>query len=289
MNSKKTVAKTVISSRNQEVRIGSGEPVLIVGERINPTGKPKLEREIRQGKLDLIKAEAIRQVKCGAGALDVNLGAKDGKFMSSVIQELQKVVSVPLFIDSQDPKIVAEALKVYTGKAVVNSVSGRDEVYAEILPLVKQNKSAVVGLTIDKGGIPETAVERLKIAQKIIKAAESYNIRREDVLIDSLVLPMGVYGQGASVTLEALKLIKKELGVTTILGISNISYGLPGRKFLNQAFLCAAIQSGLDVAIVDPCDKQLMGLVPASALLGQPDLHARTYIRQFRKDVRSEK
>ncbi|MDI6840534.1 MAG: homocysteine S-methyltransferase family protein [bacterium] len=275
--------KTCIASRTNVVYIGEGEPFFTVGERINPSGKPKLEKELRKRKLGRIKAEAIRQVESGAIALDVNIGNTNHKFIANVIQELQNVVSVPLFIDSQDPITIENALKVYAGKAGVNSVTGCADLCSKILPIVKRYGAAVVGLTIDENGIPETPVERLKVAKKIIKSAKSYGIRKEDVIIDTLVLPIGTYEKSSTVAIETLRMVKKKLKVATILGISNISYGLPGREFINQSFLSAAIQNGLDAAIIDPYDTQLMGIVSAGSLLAQRDLHAKRYIETIQR------
>jgi 5-methyltetrahydrofolate--homocysteine methyltransferase len=217
--------------------------------------------------------------------LDVNIGGFDQYLMAEIFEALQTAVQVPLFIDSQDPATIEEALKVYGGKAVINSVSAREDMCSKILPIARRYGAAVIGLTMDEQGIPETPETRLDVARKVVKLAESYGIRACDVIIDSLVLPAGASENSAITTTETLRRIKQELGVATILGISNVSYGMPVREHINQAFLMSTIQAGLDAAIIDPHEAGIMELVAASELLSGRDPQGQRYISKHATTV----
>ena len=213
--------------------------VRVIGERINPTGKKAMKEALLQGNVDYILNQALAQTQAGADILDVNVGLPDideAAMMVRVVKAVQGVTEAPLQLDSTDPKALEAALRIYCGKAIVNSVNGEEEVLDTILPLVKKYGAAVVGLTLDRGGIPKSVEARMEIAQRILDKALSYGIRREDVYIDCLTLTVSAEQAGAAQTLEALSRVKTELGLKTVLGVSNISFGLPARPLVNQNF-----------------------------------------------------
>ena len=229
--------------------------VRVIGERINPTGKKLMKEALRRGDVDYILNQALTQVEAGADILDVNVGlpeVDEEDMMVRAVKAIQGVCDAPLQLDSTDPRVLERALRVYCGKAIVNSVNGDRETMEAILPLVKKYGAAVVGLTLDKEGIPKTAQQRVDIARRILEAALSYGIRREDVYIDCLTLTASAEQEGASQTLEALRRVKDELGLKTVLGVSNISFGLPARPLVNQTFLTMAMTCGLDLPILNP-------------------------------------
>lgn len=213
--------------------------VRVIGERINPTGKKLMKEALRRGDVDYILNQALTQVEAGADILDVNVGlpeVDEEEMMVRAVKAIQGVCDAPLQLDSTDPKVLERALRVYCGKAIVNSVNGDRETMEAILPLVKKYGAAVVGLTLDKDGIPKTAQQRVDIARRILEAALSYGIRREDVYIDCLTLTASAEQEGASQTLDALRRVKDELGLKTVLGVSNISFGLPADPWSTRRF-----------------------------------------------------
>lgn len=251
----------------------------VIGERINPTGKKLLQAAIREGNLDYVVALGPKQEEEGAEMLDVNIGlsgTKDADSIQEVVERLQCVVNTPLVIDSSSAKTIEKGLRYYAGRALVNSVNGEDEVMDEILPFVKRYGAAVVGLTLDKNGIPDTVEGRLSIAEKILSRAEACGIAKEDVYIDCLTMAEGAGIGNARLTVECLKRVKR-LGCRTVLGVSNISYGMPLREDLNAAFLQMAKEAGLDAAIVNPIYK---GLKPSKEALSflQGEIRADDYI-----------
>lgn len=236
----------------------------IIGERINPTGKKLLKEALEKEDTGYILKLAVGQTGSGADILDVNVGhpgTDEKKMMIRAVKAIQGVTDLPLQIDSSDGVVIGEALRAYNGKPVVNSVNGDKEVLEAVLPHVKKYGAAVVGLTLDKDGIPDTAEKRLEIAERILNKALSYGIRREDVYIDCLTLTVSAEPEQAAVTLKALKLIKERLGLKTVLGVSNVSFGLPRRELINSAFLLAALENGLDLPIINP--DALSGMVMA--------------------------
>ena len=223
--------------------------VRVIGERINPTGKKRMKEALLRDDVDFMLGQALEQTQAGADILDVNVGLPEideGAMMAKVVKALQGVADAPLQLDSTRPEVLSTALRVYCGKAIVNSVNGDEEVLDAILPLVKKYGAAVVGLTLDKNGIPKTAQARVDIARRILDKALSYGIRREDVYIDCLTLTVSAEQAAASQTLEALRRVKAELGLKTVLGVSNISFGLPARPLVNQNFLTMAMAMGLE-------------------------------------------
>jgi len=246
---------TAVQSPTRTVLIGAHHPLVIIGERINPTGRKKLARALEEGDLKMVQEEALAQVREGAHLLDVNVGVSgidEPQVLQQAIRAIQEVTDVPLCLDSALPRALEAGLEVYRGKALVNSVNGEKEKLDRILPLIKAYGAAVIGLTMDDRGIPRKAEDRLEIAQKIVERAEKEGISREDVIIDPLAMALSADHNSALETLKALRMIRGELGVNLTLGLSNISFGLPDRTAINTAFLSMAVLSGLTCAIIDP-------------------------------------
>ncbi len=258
--------------------------VRVIGERINPTGKKRMKEALLRDDIDYMLGQALEQTQAGADILDVNVGLPEideAGMMVKVVKALQGVTDAPLQLDSTRPEVLEKALRVYCGKAIVNSVNGDEETLDAILPLVKKYGAAVVGLTLDKNGIPKTALDRLDIARRILNRALNYGIRREDVYIDCLTLTVSAEQEAASQTLEALSRVKKELGLKTVLGVSNISFGLPARPLVNQNFLMMAMTKGLDLPIINPNLEAMMAAVRCYHLLMNIDTDAREYISAY--------
>jgi methanogenic corrinoid protein MtbC1/uroporphyrinogen-III decarboxylase len=250
-----TLVETVIKSPTQTVRIGVHLPLVVIGERINPTGRKKLALALEEGNLKIVQEEALAQVREGAHLLDVNVGVSgidEPLVLAEAVRAIQKVTDVPLCLDSALPRALEAGLEVYQGKALINSVNGEPGKMERILPLVKAFGAAVIGLTMDDRGIPRKAEDRLEIARTIVKRAEKMGISREDVIIDPLAMALSADQHTARETLKALQMIREELGVNLTLGLSNISFGLPDRTAINAAFLSMAVWSGLTCAIIDP-------------------------------------
>jgi 5-methyltetrahydrofolate--homocysteine methyltransferase len=258
--------------------------VKIIGERINPTGKKRFQEALRKQDIDFVLREAIGQVDAGADILDVNVGLPDideVKIMTKVIKEVQSIMDVPLQIDSTDPKVIESGLRIYNGKAIVNSVNGEDRILESILPIVKKYGAAVVGLTLDERGIPETAIERFSIAEKIVRRAIEFGIAREDIYIDCLTLTAAAQQKEVRETLKTISLVKERLDVKTVLGVSNVSFGLPNRELINNTFLAAAIYAGLDLPIINPMNEAMMETIRASRVLWNEDKGGVDYIKSF--------
>ena len=256
----------------------------IIGERINPTGKKLFKQALVNNDIDYILSQAISQVEAGADILDVNVGLPEideKAMMVRVIKALQSVVDVPLQIDSTKPEVLEAALRVYNGKPIVNSVNGEEKSLSAILPLVKKYGAAVVGLTLDENGIPQTAEGRFAIAEKIVKRAEEYGISRSDVYIDCLTLTVSAEQEGCIETLRALNRVKRELGCRTCLGVSNISFGLPNRPLVNHIFLTMALEEGLDLPIINPNDSDMTGAVRAFKVLSNIDKGSVDFIAAY--------
>lgn len=278
---RRVVAATTAASRTRTVSIGGGGLPALVGERINPARRKELAQELRCGQFSWARRAAREQVQQGAALLDIHVGLSgvdEAELMRQAVLELQRAVDVPLMLDSSDPKVLEAGLKECEGKAILNSVNGKEESLSRILPLAKMYGAAVVGLTFDEQGVPQTARERLAIARRIVEAAQEIGIPKEDLLIDCLVMTVGAQQDQALETLEALRRVKEELGVATLLGISNVSHGLPQRSWLNAAFLSMALAAGLDAAIVDPLDPRVKESFLAGCVLAGRDEKARRYL-----------
>lgn len=271
--------KTRVSSQNQTVTFEG--KVIVCGERLNPTGKKKLKLALKEERYDECVVEGIKQQRAGADILDVNVGLPgidEPATMKKVIQLLQEVINLPLQIDSSSPEAIEKACRYYNGKPLINSVNGKDEVMDAIFPIVKKYGGVVIGLTLEDG-IPLLAEERLAIAQKIIHKAEGYGIAKKDIIIDCLTLTASAQQKEVKETLKALQLVKQQLGVHTVLGVSNVSFGLPNRPLLNRTFLTLAMQSGLDLPIINPLDQQLMDTILAYNVLYNYDQDSVQYIQ----------
>ncbi len=258
------------------------DQVKVIGERINPTGKKLFKEALRNGDIDYILREAIAQVDAGAHILDVNVGLpeiNEEEIMVKVIKEIQSILDVPLQIDSTNAKAIEIGLRYYNGKAIVNSVNGENKVLQNILPIVKKYGAAVVGLTLDERGIPSSGEERFRIAEKIVKTAESYGIDKKDIYIDCLTLTAAAQQEDVKETLKALSLVKEKLNVKTVLGVSNVSFGLPNREILNKTFLAASLFAGLDLPIINPLNKDIMDIIVASKVLWNEDKGAKEYLK----------
>lgn len=274
--------RTVISSYAQAVVIHQS-PV-IIGERINPTGKSKFKQALRDHNLEYILREGVAQQDNGAHVLDVNVGLPEidePSLMEEVVRELQSIIDLPLQIDTSDPEAMRRAMRAYNGKPLINSVNGKKEVMEEIFPLVKQYGGVVVALALDEDGIPETAEGRLLVAEKIYKKAAEYGIEKKDILIDALCMTVSADSKGALTTLETLKRVKEDLGGKTILGVSNISFGLPQREIINAAFFSMAMLNGLNAAIINPNSEAMMRAYYSFKALADLDPQCSDYIRIY--------
>ena len=278
------ISRQVPAAVCSPVQVVPIDRVRVIGERINPTGKKRMKEALLRDDIDYMLGQALEQTQAGADILDVNVGLPEideAGMMVKVVKALQGVTDAPLQLDSTRPEVLEKALRVYCGKAIVNSVNGDEETLDAILPLVKKYGAAVVGLTLDKNGIPKTALDRLDIARRILNRALNYGIRREDVYIDCLTLTVSAEQEAASQTLEALSRVKKELGLKTVLGVSNISFGLPARPLVNQNFLMMAMTKGLDLPIINPNLEAMMAAVRCYHLLMNIDTDAREYIAAY--------
>lgn len=258
--------------------------VRVIGERINPTGKKRFQQALREYDLDYILQRGIEQQDAGADILDVNVGLPgldEPKMMVDVVKELQSVISLPLQIDSSDPAAIEAGLRYCNGKAIVNSVNGKEEVLRRILPLVKKYGAAVVGLAMDENGIPQTAEARIAIAQRILAAAMEYGIPKEDVFIDCLTLTVSAQQEQAVETLKAVRYVTEVMGLHTVLGVSNISFGLPDRIRVTESFLVQAMNCGLDLPIVNPNQKEIMDAIATYRVLSGEDTDSAAYIERF--------
>jgi 5-methyltetrahydrofolate--homocysteine methyltransferase len=247
--------ETVLTSPTLEVRIGPEHPFVIIGERINPTGRKLLAAEMAAGDYERVKSDALAQVAAGAKMLDVNAGIPmidEPAVLADIIRLVQELVEVPLCIDSSIVAALEAGLSVYQGKALVNSVTGEEERLEAVLPLVAEHKAAVIGITNDESGISHDPHERFAVAKKIVERAESYGIPRQDVLIDPLAMPIGAVNSAGLSLFTITRRVREELGCNTVCGASNISFGLPDREGLNTAFLAMAISAGMTSAITNP-------------------------------------
>lgn len=256
----------------------------IIGERINPTGKKRFKEALINNDLDYILGQAIEQIQGGAEILDINVGLPDineKEMMIKVIKAVQGIVDVPLQIDSTIPEVLEAALRIYNGKPLVNSVNGEDETLHKILPLVKKYGASVLGLTLDKDGIPKESDKRFEIAKKIMNTALSYGIPKQDIYIDCLTLTASAEQEAVFETLNALERVKNELGLKTVLGVSNISFGLPNRELINRTFLSMALTKGLDLPIINPNVESMTGAVRAYRLLANLDKNSADFIAEY--------
>ena len=277
--------KTVISSKTKEVIIGSDQPFVIIGERINPTGRKLLAEEMKAGNLDRVREDALSQVAAGAQMLDVNAGvplADEPKILADSIKLIQGITDVPLCIDSSIVEALKRGLEAYEGKALLNSVTGEEERLETVLPLVIKFGCAVIGISNDDSGISEDINVRFDVAKKIVERAMDHGIPKEDVIIDPLVMPVGAINDAGRQVLELIKKLQNELRVNTTCGASNLSFGLPNRHGLNTAFIAMAIASGMPCAITNPLETEIMQSVKGANVVMGHDPECSDWIMSFR-------
>ncbi len=278
--------ETVLHSKSKTVIIGPGQPFVMIGERINPSGRKKLGAEMAAGDFARVRRDAEAQVAAGAHLLDVNAGYPLGDevaMLIAAIRAVQEVTDVPLCLDSSVVEALEAALSVYEGKALVNSVTGEEERLERILPLIKKHGAAVIGMANDETSISNDPYERLAVARKIVERAQDHGIPPEDVVIDPLCLTVAADPQAAQITFTAMRLIRDELGVNMICGASNVSFGLPERSVINAAFLSVAMACGLTCAITDPTNAVIRQAVLASDVLFGHDEYAAAWIANYRE------
>lgn len=278
---KAEIIKGVISGATSSVILS--EP-RVIGERINPTGKKKFKEALEKNDLDYILNEGLSQVEAGADILDVNVGHSEideEEMMQKVVTSLQGSIGLPLQLDSTSPEVLEKALRIYTGKAIINSVNGEEKSLSAVLPLAKKYGAAIVGLTLDEDGIPETVEKRVEVAEKIINRAIEIGIPKDDIIIDCLTMTVSAKQSAAQITLEAMKQVKEKFGVKTTLGVSNVSFGLPQREVVNTAFVTLALENGLDLPIMNPNSASMIGAVRAYKVLKAIDKDSVQYISSF--------
>jgi 5-methyltetrahydrofolate--homocysteine methyltransferase len=282
--------QTRVSSPTKEVIIGDDQPTVLIGERINPAGKKKLAEALKAGDLEIVRREALAQAQAGADIIDVNVGTfgvDEVALLPKAVQAVTQTVDTPLCLDSANPEALEAALKVYKGKPLINSVTGEEHSLAKVLPLVKKYGAAVIGLAQDDKGIPKDAEGRVSAARKIVERAEAAGIPREDIVIDCLAFSVGADTSSGPAVIEAIRRIKAELGVNLTLGASNISFGLPERELLNNAFVVMAATAGVTCLIVDVAKVRPI-ILAADLVLGR-DKRARRYIEAYRQRQKLEK
>ena len=272
------------ASRSQALLLGPGQPLAVIGERINPTARKKLAADIKEGKMQLVVEEAKRQAGV-ASMLDVNMGVPgidEPAAMSQAVTAIQAAVDIPLSLDSTNHKAIEEGLKSFVGRALINSTTGEDKSLDVVLPLAKKYGAAILGLCLDENGIPDSAEGRLQVARKIYRRAREYGLRDEDIFIDCLVKTASAEQLQVMETLSALRQVKEEMGAGTVLGISNVSHGLPARDILNSTFLAMAWAAGLDLPILNPFDQRMMDVTRAAAVLLNRDGHCAAFIDHYK-------
>jgi 5-methyltetrahydrofolate--homocysteine methyltransferase len=276
--------ETRVSSPTREVIIGDNRPTVLIGERINPSGKKKLAEALKAGDLDIVRREALAQVQAGADILDVNVGTfgtDEVDLLPRAVQAVIDTVDVPLCIDSSNPEALEAALKVYKGKPLINSVTGEEHSLARVLPLVKEYGAAVVGLVLDDEGIPKSVDRRVAIAHKIVQRAKAAGVPLEDLMIDCLATAVGADTNSGITIIDTILRIKAELGINLTMGASNISFGLPDREVINNTFIPIVISAGATCLIVDVA--RVRPTVLAADLLLNQDKRARRYVESYRQ------
>lgn len=280
------MTKTIISSAAKEIRIGFDQPFVIIGERINPTGRKMLAKEMAEGDFSRVVKDALAQVAAGAQMLDVNAGiplADEPGILAETIKLVQSLTDVPLSIDSSIVAALEAGLEVYQGKALLNSVTGEEERLESVLPLVKKYNCAVVAISNDETGISEDPDVRFEVAKKIVERAEDHGIPRADVVVDPLVMPIGAIGTAGVQVMQLVRRLREELKVNTTCGASNVSFGLPNRDGVNAAFLTMAMASGLTSAITNPLHDSIMQAVMGGDVMLGKDSNCANWIRKYRE------
>ena len=282
------MTKTVVSSATKEVVIGFDQPFVMIGERINPTGRKLLAREMSKGDFSRVEQDTLAQVAAGAQMLDVNAGiplADEPKILAETIKLVQSLTDVPLSIDSSIVAALQAGLEVYQGKALLNSVTGEEERLESVLPLVKKYRCAVVAISNDETGISEDPNVRFEVAKKIVYRAKDYGIPSSDIVVDPLVMPIGALNSAGMQVIKLVRRLQEELKVNTTCGASNVSFGLPNRNGINAAFLTMAIASGLTSAITNPLHESVMQAVLGADVMMGNDPNCVRWIKRYRQPV----
>ncbi len=277
---------TLLKSKTKTVKIHRDLPTIIIGERINPTGRKAVLEALLAGNFDIVKKDALDQVAAGAAVLDINAGvpgADEPELIQQIIRNVQEVVDVPLCFDTANPKALAAALSIYEGKALINSTNGEERSLSVVLPLAKEYGAAVIGLCMDDNGIPKTASARFAVAAAIIERAAKAGIPLEDVIIDPLAMAMSADSNAGRIALDTIELVVKEFGVNISMGASNISFGMPDRKFINATYIAMAIHAGLTCPITNPLLLEVNTAVLAANLSMGRDEYGMRWIKAFRK------
>jgi len=277
---------TILQGKTQTVEISPERPTVIIGERLNPTGRSRLAEALRKGDWDLITQEATSQVEQGAALIDINVGVAgvdEVAMLPQAVKVVSEVVGVPLCLDSPNPQALEAALKVCPGRPLINSTTGEEKSLTVILPLAKKFGAAVIALCHDEEGIANDPEKRFKVAEKIVRRAKDYGLHEADILIDPLVLTVGAEAKAGLVSLSTTSLIAERLGLNLTMGASNVSFGLPNRYLINNTFLAMAIWCGVNAPIVNPAAKEIVETILAADLLRGKDPYAVRYIRQCRK------
>ncbi len=282
------MTRTIISSAAKEIIIGFDAPFCVIGERINPTGRKLLAEEMANGDYSRVKSDAVAQIDAGANMLDVNAGiplADEPKILANSIKLIQSFTDIPLSIDSSIVEALEAGMSVYQGKPLVNSVTGEEERLEVVLPLVKKYGAAVVAISNDETGISEDPNERYKVAKKIVERAADYGIKREDVIVDPLIMPVGAINLAGRSALDLITRLRTELKVNTTCGASNISFGLPNRHGMNAAFLSMAAGAGMTSAIMNPLHAEEMTAILGADVMNGVDPECRKWIKKFREPI----
>lgn len=277
--------KTVVTSPTKTVEIHRSNPTVIIGERINPTGRKALLAELKEGKFDIVKQDAIAQVKAGAKIIDVNAGVPgedEEPILKDMIYAITEVTDAPLCFDTADITALETALSIYDGKALINSVNGEEERLESILPLVKEYDASVVALCMDDDGIPPTADDRLKVAAKMIERADKLGISPDRLVIDPLALTMGADHNAGQIAIDTIRLVVKEFGVNVTMGASNISFGMPDRPQINATFIAMSILAGLTCPITNPLEEEVNLAIQAADLVMGRDEFGINWINSYR-------
>ncbi len=282
--------ETVLCSKAKEVVISPDRPVCLIGERINPTGRKALAAEMAEGNLERVSSDALAQVEAGAAVLDVNAGipmVDEPALLAEIVELVQSLTDVPLSIDSSVAEALARGLESYRGKALVNSVTGEEERMEAVFPLVKKHGAAVICLTMDDDGIPDSVEKRFNVAKSIVERAQDHGVAVEDLVVDPLVLPVGATPTSGRIALDTIRMVRTELGVNMVCGASNVSFGLPNRPQINSAFLSMTVGAGITSVIANPLDKESLTGVLAGDLLVGNDEHCMNWLTYQRKEESS--
>ncbi len=276
---------TTVSSATRTVEISPGGPTVIIGERINPTGRKKLGEALAEGNMEMVRKDALAQVQAGASILDVNVGypgVDEPRMIVEAVKMVMDAVDAPICLDSANPAVMEAALSVYKGKIILSSVTAEPQKMDEILPMVKRFGTAVVAMCMDESGIPNDAEARLAIATKIVSRAEALGIPREDIIVDCACMAVATEPSAALITLETVRLVRAKLGCNITLGASNVSFGFPDRRVINSGFLPLAIAAGVNCPIVDPTVPEVSKAILTADLLLNKDEYGMNYIKAFR-------